>query len=63
MLIRPYAQQDNWSEQPLAVFRWFAAMASHMDPTLLEMFLVHILTPVYRILDDDTIHDEPIGWS
>ncbi|KAF8514623.1 armadillo-type protein [Gautieria morchelliformis] len=53
--------QDNWSEQPLAIFRWFAAMASHMDAALLETYLVHILTPVYRIIDDDTIHDSSMG--
>ncbi|KAF8525998.1 hypothetical protein BU17DRAFT_83502 [Hysterangium stoloniferum] len=52
------AEQDNWSEQPLAVFRWFAAMAAYMDLNLLERYLFHILNPVYRILDDDTIHDK-----
>ncbi|KAF9524997.1 hypothetical protein CPB83DRAFT_570885 [Crepidotus variabilis] len=32
-------------------------MASHMEPERLEKFLVHILTPVYRIIEDDTIRD------
>ena len=36
-------------------------MSTHLDSTVLEMFLVHILSPVYRILDDDTIHDHLIG--
>jgi len=36
-------------------------MASHMDPAQLETFLVHILTPVYRIAEDDTIRDSQIG--
>ncbi|KAJ7227174.1 armadillo-type protein [Mycena pura] len=47
----------NWSKQPLAVLRWFAAMAAHMDSGRLEAFLVHVLTPVYRIAEDDTIRD------
>ncbi|KAJ7707727.1 armadillo-type protein [Mycena rosella] len=47
----------NWSQQPLAALRWFAAMAAHMDPERLEKFLVHVLTPAYRIAEDDTIRD------
>ncbi|KAF7330551.1 DRIM domain-containing protein [Mycena venus] len=47
----------NWSQQPLAVLRWFAAMAAHMDAGRLEKFLVHILTPAYRLAEDDTIRD------
>ncbi|KAJ7637747.1 armadillo-type protein [Mycena polygramma] len=47
----------NWSQQPLAALRWFAAMAAHMDAERLEKFLVHILTPAYRIAEDDTIRD------
>jgi len=53
--------QGNWSQQPLAVLRWFAAMASHMDAGRLEKFLVHILIPVYRLLEDDTIRDPQLG--
>ncbi|KAJ7475832.1 armadillo-type protein [Mycena latifolia] len=47
----------NWSQQPLAALRWFAAMAAHMDAERLEKFLVHVLTPAYRIAEDDTIRD------
>ncbi|KAJ7756392.1 armadillo-type protein [Mycena maculata] len=47
----------NWSQQPLAALRWFAAMAAHMDSGRLEKFLVHVLTPAYRIAEDDTIRD------
>jgi len=36
-------------------------MVSHLDATLLERYLVHILTPVYRVIDDDSIHDPHIG--
>jgi len=46
----------NWTQQPLSIFRWFAAMATFMDADRLELFLVHILTPVYRITEDDGIH-------
>ncbi|KAJ7773253.1 armadillo-type protein, partial [Mycena metata] len=47
----------NWSQQPLAALRWFAAMAAHMEADRLEKFLVHVLTPTYRIAEDDTIRD------
>lgn len=47
----------NWIQQPLAAIRWFAAMASHMEATRLEKFLIHILTPVYRLREDETIRD------
>ena len=36
-------------------------MASYMDATRLERFLVHILSPVYRIIEDDTIRDAHMG--
>lgn len=52
---------SGWGHQPIAVFRWFAAMASHMEPQRLEKFLVHILTPLYRVVEDDTIHDPQMG--
>ncbi|KAF8181826.1 armadillo-type protein [Pholiota molesta] len=51
------SNKPNWSQQPLASLRWFAAMASHMEAARLETFLVHILTPVYRITEDDIIRD------
>ncbi|KAF7327783.1 DRIM domain-containing protein [Mycena kentingensis (nom. inval.)] len=50
----------NWAQQPMAVLRWFAAMTAYMDETRLQTFLVHILTPVYRITEDDTIRDAQI---
>ncbi|KAF8991462.1 armadillo-type protein [Cyathus striatus] len=50
----------NWSQQPLAVLRWFAAMTSHMEASRLEQFLIHILTPAYRLTEDDTIRDTQI---
>jgi hypothetical protein len=53
--------QTNWSHQPLAALRWFAAMGSHMDATRLEKFLVHILTPVYRLREDETVRDPQMG--
>jgi hypothetical protein len=36
-------------------------MGSHMEPTKLEAFLVHILTPVYRLTEDDTVRDTQMG--
>ncbi|EIW53914.1 uncharacterized protein TRAVEDRAFT_132229 [Trametes versicolor FP-101664 SS1] len=47
----------NWSCQPAAVLKWFAAMVSYMQATDVERFLMHILSPVYRIVDDDTVRD------
>lgn len=38
-------------------------MASFLEPKRLEMFLVHILSPVYRIIEDDTIRDQQMGTS
>lgn len=36
-------------------------MVSYMESTKVELFLVHILTPLYRIIDDDTIRDSHMG--
>ena len=36
-------------------------MASHMEPAKLETFLVHILTPVQRLTEDDTVRDTQMG--
>ncbi|KAL0573671.1 U3 snoRNP protein [Marasmius crinis-equi] len=51
------SQKGNWAVQPMSVLRWFAAMASYLEPSVLERFLVHTLSPVYRITEDDTIQD------
>ncbi|THV05319.1 hypothetical protein K435DRAFT_120793 [Dendrothele bispora CBS 962.96] len=51
------SSKTNWFHQPLSIIRWFAAMASHLEASVLERFLVHILSPVYRIIEDDTVHD------
>ncbi|KAG6830801.1 hypothetical protein H0H92_014650 [Tricholoma furcatifolium] len=51
------SNNTNWAQQPLAVLRWFAAMTSHMEAMHLEKFLVHVLTPLYRLLEEDTIRD------
>ena len=53
--------QTNWALSPLSVLRFFAAMTSYMEPTQLERFLPHILTPVYRITEEDTIRDAGMG--
>ena len=36
-------------------------MANYMEADLLQVFLVHILSPVYRITEDDTIRDQQMG--
>ncbi|KAI0667027.1 armadillo-type protein [Trametes maxima] len=55
------ASLPNWSQQPAAVLKWFAAMVSHMEAADVERFLMHILSPLYRIIEDDTIRDQYIG--
>ncbi|WFC95922.1 U3 snoRNP protein [Malassezia brasiliensis] len=37
-----------------AIFKWFAAIATQLEPARLETFLVHILSPIQRIVEDDT---------
>lgn len=56
-----FSSQANWAQQPLAVLRWFAAMTTYMEASYLEKFLVHILTPLYRLLEEDTIRDSQMG--
>ncbi|KAH9007602.1 armadillo-type protein [Lactarius deliciosus] len=52
------ASSENWDEQPAAILRFFAAMANYMEAPQLEGFLMHILSPMYRITEDDTIRDQ-----
>ncbi|KAI3617669.1 hypothetical protein CBS9595_003578 [Malassezia furfur] len=37
-----------------AILKWFAAIATQLEPARLETFLVHILSPIQRIVEDDT---------
>ncbi|ESK84634.1 u3 snornp protein utp20 [Moniliophthora roreri MCA 2997] len=55
------SNNGHWYNQPLSIVRWFAAMASHLDPSILERFLVHILSPVYRLIEEDTINDPKLA--
>ncbi|KAI9465208.1 armadillo-type protein [Lactarius psammicola] len=52
------ASSENWDEQPAAILRFFAAMANYMEAPQLEGFLMHILSPLYRITEDDSIRDQ-----
>jgi U3 small nucleolar RNA-associated protein 20 len=36
-------------------------MAKYMEASLLQDFLIHILSPIYRITEDDTIQDQRMG--
>ncbi|KZT41897.1 ARM repeat-containing protein [Sistotremastrum suecicum HHB10207 ss-3] len=54
------SNQEHWEIQLSSILRWFAAMANHMDSSIVEKFLVHILTPVYRLVDDESIRDPKI---
>ncbi|KAI9508384.1 armadillo-type protein [Russula earlei] len=55
------AYSENWHEQPAAILRFFAAMANYMEASRLQKYLIHILSPIYRITEDDTIRDQPMG--
>ncbi|KAF8608156.1 hypothetical protein BDV93DRAFT_486731 [Ceratobasidium sp. AG-I] len=51
---------ETWHVHISAIFRWFAAMASHLPAPTLERFLPHILAPVYRIAEEDTIKNSQL---
>jgi U3 small nucleolar RNA-associated protein 20 len=36
-------------------------MTTHLSAEVVETFLVHILTPVYRITEDDSVRDSRMG--
>lgn len=36
-------------------------MVSFLPPEQVQKFLTHILSPLYRIVDDDTIRDPQMG--
>jgi len=36
-------------------------MTAHLSAQVVETFLVHILTPVYRITEDDSVRDSRMG--
>ncbi|KAH8831231.1 armadillo-type protein [Flagelloscypha sp. PMI_526] len=48
----------TWHLQPLYILRFFAAMTQQLSSSRLEHFLVHILTPVTRIAEDEVTKDE-----
>ncbi|KIY44004.1 hypothetical protein FISHEDRAFT_52291 [Fistulina hepatica ATCC 64428] len=49
-----------FSRQLSCIVRWFAAMTNHMEASQVEKYLVHILNPVYRIAQLETV-DESFG--
>ncbi|QRW25279.1 U3 snoRNP protein Utp20 [Rhizoctonia solani] len=51
------ANSSKWYIHIGSIFRWFAAMTSHLSAPTLETFLPHILAPVYRIAEEETIKD------
>ncbi len=39
-------------------------MSNYLEASKVERYLVHILSPLYRILEDDTIRDAQMGkWQ
>ncbi|PWN21850.1 hypothetical protein BCV69DRAFT_281764 [Microstroma glucosiphilum] len=43
------------TESSTAILRWFAAMAQHLSVSRLQTFLPHIVTPLFRLMDDETL--------
>ncbi|WFD21090.1 U3 snoRNP protein [Malassezia caprae] len=41
-----------------AVLKWFAAMTSQLEAPVVSRFLVHILSPILRIVDDEQAPDD-----
>ena len=41
-----------------AVLKWFAAMATQLDASITTHFLVHILSPLQRVTDDEQAPDD-----
>lgn len=38
-----------------AILRWFAAMAQHLSRERIVTFLPHMVTPLFRLMDDETL--------
>ena len=38
-------------------------MSSFLDAAVVERYLNHMLSPVYRVIEDDTIRDSHMGLS
>ncbi|KAH8088968.1 armadillo-type protein [Cristinia sonorae] len=51
------SSSEGWYHQPASVLRWFAAMTSFLQPSEVEKYLTHMLSPVYRLTEEDTIRD------
>ncbi|WWD16787.1 hypothetical protein CI109_101219 [Kwoniella shandongensis] len=50
----PHSSQasEQWSAPVLSILRFFAGVYEALDPQQAKGFLIHILSPVYRILDE-----------
>ena len=42
----------HWTAPLLSVLRFFAGVMEHLDVAQARRFLVHVLSPIYRVLDD-----------
>lgn len=54
--VRPVLSTDRqvrWTPPLLSILRFFAGMVEHLELQMVNQFLVHILSPIYRILDDE----------
>ncbi|KAK4057573.1 U3 snoRNP protein [Microbotryomycetes sp. JL221] len=51
------SEAGQWSRQPASILRWFAAVVSFLDESTIEQFLVHMITPMFRIIEDPNAQD------
>lgn len=47
----------NAPQRISAILKWFAAIATQLEAKRLEKFLVHILSPVQRVTEDETLSE------
>ncbi|KAK4055206.1 U3 snoRNP protein [Microbotryomycetes sp. JL201] len=55
------SEAGQWSLQPASILRWFAAAVSFLDKSTVEQFLVHMVTPLFRMTEDPNVQDPQMG--
>lgn len=51
-------RSESAAQRVGAVLKWFAAMATQMDASVTSHFLVQILSPIQRVIDDEQAPDD-----
>lgn len=61
LLSSSFPQQRRWSVEPSSVLRSFAAFINQFDVADVEALIGDLLTPLYRISEDDNVKDPQMG--